>query len=440
MSPEQVRAKELDARSDLFSFGVVLYEMATGRLPFPDESTGVVFEAILNRAPIPPIRLNPELSQKLEDVIHKALEKNRNLRYQHASEMRADLQRLKRDREFGHTSAASAASGGLDKRAPHKTKQPGPVVAILEFQNLSGDASIDWLATGIAESLAADLKKLQSVRVVSSDRVRMVLQQTTKVDPSQSHPDYKFLGQQTGADWIVIGSYQRAGNRLRITPQLSDLRTGEIVSAGKADGTWDQIFELQDLVASQLIEALELTVYPSERERIVTPETLNLEAYEQYSKGRRSFNQLGKTALQEAHQHFARALAVDPEYAMAHAGLGATHAMRFIHRSAPDDLMQAKSHLERARELDVELAEPYPWLCYIYMRDGKLQAALDAGHRAIQLLPDLIQAHYFLALVYFVSCETDPSNYQSAANHLLQAARIEPRWQPTWFVLSFCPS
>jgi tetratricopeptide (TPR) repeat protein len=110
--------------------------------------------------------------------------------------------------------------------------------------------------------------------------------------------------------------------------------------------------------------------------------------------------------------------------------------MRFIHRTNPADLSDAKTHLQLACQLDAELAEPYPWLCYVYMRDGQLREAQRTGQRAIELLPDLVQAHYFLALAYFVSCESDPSQYQPAADHLLRAARVDPRWQPTWFVLS----
>jgi DNA-binding winged helix-turn-helix (wHTH) protein/tetratricopeptide (TPR) repeat protein len=326
----------------------------------------------------------------------------------------------------GSPPTACATAGQRSNRA----------IGVLEFQNLSGDPDIDWLATGIAESLAADLRRLPSVWVVSSERVRATLQQLSKLEPPQPQMDYKLLGHELGAEWIVTGSYQRAGNRLRITPLLVEVCTGEVISSGKVDGTWEEIFELQDRLAGELIEVLELTAAGKKR-HVAVGEVRHLQAYEQYSRARRRFRQMDKGTLDDALQHFGRALDLDPQYAMAHAGLGATHAMRFIHRTNPDDLVQATSHLERACQLDGELAEPYPWLCYIYMRDGKLHQALDAGHRAVELLPDLVQAHYFLALVYFLFCETDPSHYQNAANHLLQAARVEPRWQATWFVLSF---
>jgi len=330
-----------------------------------------------------------------------------------------------------------AIANSANGRQAVQREQSRPAVAVLEFENHSGDENVEWLATGIAESLATDLRKLQSVRVVSSDRVRVALRQASAAEPACSNLDYGVLGRRTGADWVVTGSYQRDGNRLRVISQLYEVRAREMASASKVDGTWNGIFKLQDRVARKLIEALQLTVNASEKRRIAMQKTGYVEAYEEFSKGRRKLFGMGKGTLDEAVQHFRRALALDPQYAMAHSGLGATHAMRFIHRSEPDDLLQAREHLERALELDAELAEPYPWLCYIYMREGRLQEALDAGHRAIQLLPDFVQAHYFLALVYFVSCESNPGNYQSAANHLLQAGRVHPRWQATWFVLSF---
>ena len=162
-----------------------------------------------------------------------------------------------------------------------------------------------------------------------------------------------------------------------------------------------------------------------------------LEAYGYYARARKSFGQAGKEALEQARQDFERALEISPGYAMAHSGLGAAHALRSLNRRHPEDLDAAQSHLERALKLDPELAEPYPWLCYVLMRKNQLDRALQAGRRGVQLQPDMVQAHYFLGLAYFSAAERDAADYPSAARHLLDAARTGPEWQPTWFVLSY---
>src|SRR5215472_17255879 len=187
MSPEQARAKELDSRTDLFSFGAVLYEMATGQIPFRGESSAVIFNAILERAPIPPARLNPDLPAKLEEIIHKALEKDRNLRYQHASDIRTDLQRLKRDTESTRISAAQASPGKAFKtrkllvvlavciaaiglaaggtwylRSGRRTQIDS--IAVLPFANAGGDANTDYLSDGITESLIANLTHVPELK------------------------------------------------------------------------------------------------------------------------------------------------------------------------------------------------------------------------------------------------------------------------------------
>jgi DNA-binding winged helix-turn-helix (wHTH) protein/cytochrome c-type biogenesis protein CcmH/NrfG len=164
---------------------------------------------------------------------------------------------------------------------------------------------------------------------------------------------------------------------------------------------------------------------------------ISTDASAEYAEGRKQLHLMAKGSLDHAIGHFTRALELQPDYAMAHSGLGAALAMRFIHRGQKQDMLQAAQHLDRASQLDPELPEPFPWRCYIYMREGKLDAAHDAGRQAIRLLPDFAQAHYFLALVYFLYCESDPSHYQTAADHLLLAGRLHPNWQATWFVLSF---
>jgi DNA-binding winged helix-turn-helix (wHTH) protein len=166
-------------------------------------------------------------------------------------------------------------------------------------------------------------------------------------------------------------------------------------------------------------------------------ESNRLEAYECYSRARKNLMQMGKDGLEQARVDFERAVTLDPGYAMAHAGLGGAYALRSLNRRVREDLDQARLHLQRALELDRELAEPYPWLCYVHMRTGQIEQALAAGQRAIQLQPNLAQAHYFLGLAYFVSSEAGASHYQNAANHLLRAMQAGPGWQASWFVISF---
>jgi DNA-binding winged helix-turn-helix (wHTH) protein len=171
-------------------------------------------------------------------------------------------------------------------------------------------------------------------------------------------------------------------------------------------------------------------------------EACRIEAYENYVRGRENLSKLDLASLERARADFERAISLDPTYAMAYSGLGAALSMRLVNCRDPQELKLAHAHLTRALELDPELAEPFPWLCYLNIRLSSFEKAIELGHRAIELLPNLVQGHYFLALAYVVasehdpSCERDPSPMQLAVNHLLQAARVGPHWLPSWFVLS----
>ncbi|MBV8071825.1 MAG: winged helix-turn-helix domain-containing protein [Acidobacteriaceae bacterium] len=162
-----------------------------------------------------------------------------------------------------------------------------------------------------------------------------------------------------------------------------------------------------------------------------------IQLHEIYVQARASLNQSGKESLEEARRLFEQVITLDPNYAMAHAGLGAAYALRNINRRDPEDLKSAHFHLRKALELDAELAEPYPWLCYVYVRLGQLEDAIKAGHQGVKLLPDLVQAQYFLGMTYLSSTEWGADNYQVAAGHLLRATLIAPRWQASWFGLSY---
>lgn len=162
-----------------------------------------------------------------------------------------------------------------------------------------------------------------------------------------------------------------------------------------------------------------------------------VQAHEIYVRARASLNQAGKESLEEARSLFEQAIALDPDYTMAHSGLGATYALRNINRRDPEDLNSALLHLRKALDHDAELAEPYPWLCYVYIRLGRLEEAIQAGRQGVKLLPDLVQAQYFLGMAYFASTEWGLDNYQVAVGHLLKATLIAPRWQATWLGLSY---
>ena len=225
MSPEQVRGEELDARTDLFSFGLVLYEMATGRPAFPGNTSGVITEAVLNRVPISPAHINPRVLPELERIIQTALEKNRNARYQTAAALRGDLLRLSRQLESGQAAAA---------------KPTEKSVAVLYFENLSGAKEDEYFRDGMTEDIITELTKIKSLQVFPRAAVAAFR------DKLATAPE---VGQQISATHVLGGSLRRAGNRLRINVQMVETRTGHSVWAERYDREMKDVFEAQEDIA-----------------------------------------------------------------------------------------------------------------------------------------------------------------------------------------------
>ncbi len=390
MSPEQARGQLIDPRSDLFSLGTVLYQMATGILPFQGDTQAVIFEAILNRDPAPLAQANPALPPELGRIIGKLLEKDRNLRCQTAAELKTDFLRLKRDLDSGGRKAAN-----LEDSRPGAVKQAEQSVAVLYFENLSGVKEDEYFRDGITEDIITELTKIKILKIYS--RATVLSYRDKAVTPGQ-------IGQQLGAAYVLTGSLRRAGNRLRINAQLVDTQTDFPLWSERYDREMADVFEVQDEIARKIAEALRITLSPQEQEALADKPTDDLQAYDLYLRGRNYARRLSRQDLEFALQMFENSVSIDPKFALAYAAMANVCAQYHYHFDRAQRWVdRAVEATERASALGKDLPEvrvAKAWVAYVR---GHFDEAVDLVRSAIATKPDCEGAYYLLGRALFAS-------------------------------------
>jgi serine/threonine protein kinase/tetratricopeptide (TPR) repeat protein len=446
MSPEQVLGKTLDPRTDLFSFGVTLYEMATGFLPFGGDSSGAIFDSILHKIPVEMVRLNSEVPPELEHIIGRALEKDRNLRYQHASDMRAELQRLKRQTDS--SGSISTTQRELPKRGVRRYRlyfagagaialltllfglNVGGVrnlvfrssaspriesIAVLPFVNVSNDPKTEYLSDGITESLIDSFSQLPNFAVMSRNTVFRYKGQPT--DPLK-------LGRELHVRAILTGRLIQTGDELLISVNLEDAQNGRQIWGEQYNRKLSNLISVQRELAADIYGRLRPTLVGDERTLLLRRPTENAEAYQLYLQGLFYWNKGAAADFKTASDFFTQAVQKDPRYALAYAGLADTYSLMgdYGYLASSEAWPKAKTAAMQALDIDSTLAEAHTSLGLVREHfEWDWPGAEQEFRRAIELNPNSASAHH-----WFGEYLTNMGQFQEALRETGKAQELDP--------------
>lgn len=404
MAPEQLQGADVDRRADLFALGAILYEMTTGMKAFPGANTPAIVGAILSKDPLPASGVVSRTPAALDDLIRKCLRKDPSERCQSATEARAQLERI--------------AAGDLRTQQRHAIRwvqivrllvpialvfavvalfrafSPPPIeksIAVLPFLNLSGNKQDDYFSDGMTEDVITQLAKIGGLKVIS---------RTSVMQYKNTNKSLREIGKELDVATILEGSVQRSGNRVRIVGQLIDARSDQHLWAETYDREMKDIFAIESDVAEQIAAALDAKLSPEEKQRMVKEPTVSLSAFDCYLKGREYYYRFTSEDNERAVELFSKALQLDPNFALAYAGLGDAYASRVVYGYPSQWYDSAIDVSRKAISIDPNLSEGYESLAYALVFRGRLTEALGPARKALELKPSYGRAASVLGRIY----------------------------------------
>ncbi|NIM19886.1 MAG: protein kinase [Candidatus Latescibacteria bacterium] len=396
MSPEQAGGTDVDERSDVFSLGVVMYELLTGQTPFKGDYDAAIIYSILNLEPKSLRKIREEVPAELEEIVLKAIAKHPAERYQLAGELLTELRLAKKK-----------IKTGLDAWVDESQ----PSIAVLPFANMSTDREQDYFCDGMAEDIINKLSKIAGLRVAA---------RTSCFAYKGKSEDVREIGKNLGVDTVLEGGVRKAGDRIRITVQLINVKNGYQVWSGRFDRDLEDVFVIQDEIGRNIVEALEVKLTDKEKRVLDKVPTRDVEAYDFYIRGRLDFHKLGAKPLERARNLFTSAIITDPEYAVAYCGLADCHSMLYMYfNSDKTNIENAVTASKKALKLDPELAESHASYGLAISLDRKYEQAESEFRKAIQLSPKLYEPYYFFARMYWVR-----GDLRKAAEFFVKASMV----------------
>ncbi len=456
-APEQARGERVDARADIFSTGVLLYEMLTGTWPFQGKTSVDVRHAVLHEDPLPLDQARPgSTPPRLQAILDKALAKNPKDRYQKAEALRDDLREALREVESGsalgfvepitpiapkHLSGTGAVGRAMrwlrgvtgERTTQQRSSSKSPVhetpvtsigdnerksVAILPFKNVSNDPESSFYEFSLADAVITELARVRSLIVRPSSEI--VKYQNVQIDPRQA-------GREMSVSAVLSAGFLRSGNRIRVTAQLVDVNSGDLLWSDRIDADATDIINVQDTITQEIVDGLRLELSPDEKDRLEQQKTANAEAYEEYLRGRDClgryiYHTVARQDIDAAIEHFERASEMDPSFALAHSALGAAYAARVMKGFGErEDHQLAREAFDKALALDSHLIEARRNMIFIYLSSGekaKARAEVDALKREA---PNDASVHFVRGVVARLD-----GDYEKALRSLDRMLKLNP--------------